>query len=223
MKMKFATELLLVLALALMSMGCDSTGSTGGGGPASASARPGVSETANPEAVYQSIDDCRVVLYQPKTRASMILVNRAHSKRATAKGRLDLALGRKSGGYNVLSDRQIDELLEAMKVRNANVLEEPFSREDERYLNAGPNDISGYKGIIVVENGGQRTKYVGLKPGNDPVLAAKYRVFVDLKLLIAAIYRSTGPIEMPEAGGTGAGSSGQFTVPERVDRVGGGR
>lgn len=222
--MKLSTILVLALAVVAFGPACESTGSSNGSaGRSSARTGPGVDEGANPAAQYQDIDDCRVILYQPKNRTSMILVNRAHSKRDSLKGRQDLALGLRDGGYNVLSDQQIDELLEAMKVRNGALIASPFSRADERYLNAGPGDIGGYKGVIVVENGGQRTKYLGMSPQGNPALAQKYQIFADLKLLVATVYSASGPVEMPQSGRTGSGDTRQFNVPEPVSNVGGGR
>ncbi|MEZ6194220.1 MAG: hypothetical protein R3F20_00605 [Planctomycetota bacterium] len=213
--MPATTLRLALIALVALTFGCGSTGSSGGG---RAAARSDESTGAAPidpnaEAVYNSIRDCRVILYQPKTRAFMIMVNRDHEKRATETGRLDLALGRRSGGYNVLSDRQIDAVLETLKSRGGDLLRTPFTREDERYLQAGPDSIPHYKGIIVIENGGERWKYLGVAPQNDPLLAEKYRIFSDLKLAVATYYGGTGPMEQPSAGGTGAGNTSQLNVP----------
>lgn len=203
----------IVLVIATGTIGCSSDGDGG----SRSSARSGSSSSSrgsssgsrssngdevpflDPDApaVYNRIRDARIMLYQPQNATVMIMVNNGHSKRRTTNGQLQLCNNRADVGYMPLSDRQIDALLESMKERNAALVREPWSSRHDRLLRARKGEVERFRGIIVVENDGGREAYVGWRPQgpNDVAGQERYRVFTELKLLIAGW--GSGYVERP--------------------------
>ncbi|MEE9394491.1 MAG: hypothetical protein V3W41_18505 [Planctomycetota bacterium] len=218
--MKLALLATLGIVLSLIP-GCGSSArnssSVGNGGTSGNSNFEGLDPNA--EAVFGTIRNARIILYQPITRTTMILVNHDHQLRESLKGRQRLALGIKGQGYKVLSDRQIDALLKSMASENAKVIRQPASREDFRYLRTGPGDIPDFKGIILVENNGSLIKYVGIRPNNDPVKAKKLQIYVNLKTLVARWHQANSQVELPSPVMRGRSNPNQFTVPKPSRRL----
>lgn len=187
--------LLLTVSFAACSTSSRSgpAGSSGGGTPKSGGSAAAAEETA----VYNTIRDARLILRQPKANQTAILVNRDHADRRTREGRLNLAMGDLQQGYKPVSDRQFDSLLESFKTYKYQLIKEPWVPGDERYLRAKDGEIEGFRGIIVVENAGERYKLVQWRPAHakDTIGQQKQQTFIDLKGLVIVWLNEASRVE----------------------------
>ena len=190
-------------ALALIALGllpcCSSTSSSYN---RRGDSLPGGSSTVtNEAAVYGKVRNARIVLKQAKNDTYFIMANMDHESRQTPQGRLALALGNPNLGYRVKTDKSIDALLRSFETYNHRLIIEPWQESDTRYLRAKDGSIPGFRGIIVVENDGQRYKMMGRRPNglNDVLGQQKYATFSELKQLILGWYTSEGAIEQPNS------------------------
>ena len=143
----------------------------------------------------------RVVLFVPRTGVMMILVNEHHPWRKTRKGRLRLALGKPQQGYKVLTDRQMDALVESLKRRSLSRFATPFEKGDEDYFRRRPDDAR-YRGILYLEEGSRRLKVLSFRPygPEDMNGQERLRAFIDFKALVYRWYNSRVETEVPMTG-----------------------
>ncbi|HGY92159.1 MAG TPA: hypothetical protein ENK43_13400 [Planctomycetes bacterium] len=198
---------LLPLALLGLLLGCQ-----GGGSSNSQNATPtreGRGEPfldKNAPAQKFRIQNARIVLYQPRTNATLILVDNRNAKLKTRKGRLELAMGNPRLGFKRVSPRLFDALLQSFENRDAGEIQEDFTPRHAAMLKAKKGQIPRLHGIIMVENGGQRYALVGWRPQGreDKTGIRRYQIFRDLKLLIANAYNAEGFVEYVDQAGLGA-------------------
>lgn len=199
---------LLVATLPLAS--CSTSGDGAGSADAKIDAPAATDMTA--EAVNNVVRDARVVLYQPQTGAAMILVNARHVGRDTLEGRRALALGLPNQGYKVLSDLQMDALLESLEAAGAASIAEPGSPADYQMIGQRGDQARLFKGLIVVENDGRMVRYVGRPARGDMALAERLQTFVNLKGLVARWEQANSLLELPDNVMQGRGAD-PFHVP----------
>lgn len=145
--------------------------------------------------------DFRVILYQANGGQTMIMVNRGHTLRKSAEGRRRLALNIPNHGYKLLSETAMKALLQSLEERNLTRLSTPFQRGDERWFDSQAGDAR-YRGMIFVERNGNRSKVLGFRAAgiNDGVGQARYKAFVELKLVFMNWFVSTTDTEVPGSG-----------------------
>ena len=187
-------RMLSLLAL-LVLVSCQGGGSRGGSGLPDVKRR--VSEPSR--------GDRRVVMFQKQssTRAGqaqtvvtrIIAVNEGHSYRATPEGRLALADGDPNQGYVVLSEQNMENLLQSIENRGFSEVCSPMQPGDEIYLSGRADD--SVSGAVMVEVDGNRRILVGRRPRRDPSLIAPYRVYTELKVLSAMA--GNGQTEIPSS------------------------
>lgn len=151
------------------------------------------------------IKNARIILYTPRASITMILVNKVHEKRRTAKGRLWLTNGRVDQAYKAMDDHEIDALLKSFPTFNHQIIKSPWNDEDAHLLRATTDDIPGYKGVILVENAGQRYKLLGRRPSTagDSLGVARLKAFSQIKTLVSSWYNSVSIVEFPQASSGG--------------------
>ncbi|MCA9321377.1 MAG: hypothetical protein KDB53_11610 [Planctomycetes bacterium] len=155
------------------------------------------------------VENARLVLFQAKApNATMIMVNSRHRGLADRPGRLKIAMGDAGLGFKRISDLRVDHFLQLLDQLEADQIAEPFGPQHERMLKQG-TQVPGFQGIIVVENAGRSTAYVGRRPSgaNDEVGRKKFETFTNLKWVLADFYNGGGYVEyVDQAAGLGAGS-----------------
>lgn len=145
------------------------------------------------------IRDARIVLRQARSDALFIIVNQGNAKRQTMAGRLELSYGDRGLAYKPLSEREVDALLTSLETYELNAIKQPWVSGDEQYLQGKTLEQSGYTGIIVIENDGQRHKVLGVRPmgSADPAMKVQLQRFTDLKTLVTRWYNTTSRSERP--------------------------
>jgi hypothetical protein len=146
--------------------------------------------------------DTRVMFYQPKGDLLMILVNEAHSGRATESGRVALALGESNRAYKILSDAQMDALLKSLANAGYDVNADEFVLGDEQYLAKTAGEIPRYQGIISVEQGPSKTKLLGFRRASegDALGLKRYQAYTVLKSLVQKWFGDSSQSEFPVGG-----------------------
>ena len=189
--------------------------------PASARASD---DPANPAydapAVHNPIRNCRVLLYDPRTEATIVLVNKKHAWRRSEKGQLAITNGKRGRTYKVLTDRQMDSLLETFKQRGSGQLKERFQQRHASLLRHKAMKGDAFKGIIIVENNGQRHSYIARRPQGrqDTTGIRKYEIFRDMRAAVF-VFERAGRSEQVGSSSTGAAPLDQLTVPRDKSRL----
>lgn len=181
-----------LLAAALLTS-CASGGSGSSEPPPEWNAAGEVRETTNR----------RVVYYDPSGTA-LILVNEGNPWRKTPEGQARLALWdlvpgarERSQGYKVLSEANMQALLQALENKGLGRLATPFEPGDEDLFTRGRTQ--GYRGIVYVEDGDRRVKAEGYKPNGaaDAVGRDRFVVFNELRLTVLYMHSSVTLSETP--------------------------
>ncbi len=167
-------SLLFLLCLASVTLsGCESTS-----GRSTAARKSGQSTTT-----HHRISNFRAVLRQASSDATFILVDEGHVLRKTREGRKRLALNSSQQAYKALTPENIDGLLTMFGEANAAIVQEPWVKGDEKLIAKPLSKQGGVRGVILVENNGQRYKLIGRRPqgAEDAIGRQKYMTFSKLK------------------------------------------
>ena len=218
------TRILVGLLCALVLSSCQSSPKSernagSGSSEESSSADLAPKTPANPPAVLNKIKNCRVLSYDPRTGATIILVNRGHAWRATEKGQLAITNGQRSTTYNVLSDKQMDSLIETMKKRKMAFLREEFSERHVALLKKRSRSGDSFKGLIIIENDGRRYSYIAKRPRGKQDLMGhqKYAIFRDLREAVF-YWQHTGDSEQVGMADLGLSPAEHLDVPRDEKR-----
>ena len=144
----------------------------------------------------------RVMLYQPKGDLLLVIVNESHTGRTTEAGRLDLSLGDPNRAYKILTDAQMEALLETMVAQGYDQNASDFVPDDAQYLNASSADLPRYQGMISVERGGRKTKVLGFRKSSegDAIGARRYQSYAKLKAVVQKWFGDSSRSEYPVGG-----------------------
>ena len=212
--MRRLTLLPLVPALFGLLLGCQGGGSSNSG-DATPSRQGAAGEGVpfldkNAPAQRFRIQNARIVLYQPRTGATLVLVDNRNAKLKTRKGRLDLVMGDPHLGFKRVSPRLFDALLQSFEIKGAAQIRESFTPRHAAMLKAKKGQIPRLLGIVMIENGGQRHALVGWRPQGktDQEGIRKYEIFRDMKLLVANAYNAEGFVEYVDQAGLGPSRTG---------------
>jgi hypothetical protein len=197
-----------VLALAVLA-GCAGSDAGGNSQPGEVSEAwknpPRVGTGRDPDPVSLA-GDRRVILHQPPharqpNPITMIMVNEAHSERASTEGRIRLAMNDPAQAYKVLGEQEMQALFESMEDRGLDSVSTPYTAQDAQYFDDSLG-IERFRGILFIENGGKVTKVLGFKPtGKDDFAGQqRYRVFAEMKVLVFRWYNSRAESELPVSG-----------------------
>ncbi|MCB9832294.1 MAG: hypothetical protein H6807_07445 [Planctomycetes bacterium] len=147
---------------------------------------------SNPPAKHNRIRNCRVISYDPRTQATIVLVNAAHAWRETEQGQLNITNGQRNLTYKVLTDLQLDSLLETFSQRGADGLRENWDDRHAALLSRRAGEGDGFKGLIILENDGQRFSYIARKPAgpSDTLGVARYKIYSDMRQAVLLWERS---------------------------------
>ncbi len=216
--MSTSIKLFATLAAIILMTSCES--STNGRTSATSSTRSPrrADSAANPTydapAVHNKIKDCRILLYDPRTGATIIVINKKHAWRKTEKGQLAITNGKRNRTYKILTDKQIDSLLVTLTERGSDQIRENFHQRHAALLRHKAQRGDGFKGIIIVENDGHRYSYIARRPGgkNDAQGIAKYKIFRDMRAAIF-VFERAGLSEQVGSSATGAAPLDKLAVP----------
>ncbi len=187
------TLLASIIAVCSLTIACSGTGGSSGR-----------SSTDTPEARKStpSGTDSRVMMYQSKNDVLMIFVNESHSWRKSRDGRLAIALQDGSRSYFVISDDEMDALIQSIDARGYSTKATPFVQGDEQFISTRARDIPRYQGIVYVERGNSKTKMLGYRPNgqNDVAGQRDLMLFTEVKGVVQAIAMRNQRSEFPDGG-----------------------
>ncbi|MFT7619120.1 MAG: hypothetical protein ACI97A_002769 [Planctomycetota bacterium] len=164
------------------------------------------------EAVHNQIRDCRVLLYDPRTAATIILVNKKHSWRKDERSQLNITNGVRNRTYKLLTDQQIDALLETFKQRGADGIRAKYTDRHAALLSHRSKKGDSFKGIIIIENNGRRSSYIARTPRGEPSAIQKYAIFSQMRQAVF-VYDRVGLSEQVGSSATGSAPLDQLAVP----------
>jgi hypothetical protein len=144
----------------------------------------------------------RVMFYQPKGDLLLILVNENHTGRTTEAGRLELALNDANRAYKILTDAQMEALLQSLVAQGYDQNATDFVPDDAQYLTAASADLPRYQGLISVERGGSKTKVLGYRRSSegDAIGLRRYQSYTQLKALVQKWFGDSSRSEYPVGG-----------------------
>ncbi len=213
--MSNSIKLFATLAAIIFLSACESS-TNGRADTSSRQSSRTASNRANPTfdapAVHNKIRDARVLLYDPRTKATMILVNKKHAWRKNEKGQLAITNGIRNRTYKLLTDLQMDSLLETFRSRGSESIREPYNQRHASLLRKGYTKGDAFKGIIIVENNGRRNSYIARSPRGDVREAKKYQIFSQMRQAVLVFDRS-GLSERVGSSATGTAPLDQLNVP----------
>ena len=189
-----------VILAALTLSGCESTPK-----------RTNKTQTpGNTTSLNHRVTNFRAVLRQASSDATFILVNEEHVLRKTRNGRKELALNSSQQAYKALTAKNIDGLLTMFKDANASMVQEPWQDGDEKLIMKPLNKAAGVRGVIMIENNGQRYKLIGRRPtGTQDVLGReRYMTFSKLKRIFFYWDTATSRAERADSAMIGAPEGG---------------
>ncbi len=208
----------LVLLISLLAA-CQSGSGGSNGSDSARSARGGAAPAEdriaeNPPAVHNRVRNCRIISYDPRTQATIILINAAHAWRETEQGQLNITNGNRNQTYKVLTDLQIDSLLETLEQRGSKALRENFDERHAALLGRRAQEGDAFKGIIILENDGRRDSFIARRPSgaNDAMGVERYRIYSDLRQAIF-VWERAGLTEQVGSAGLGQSSPDSLGVP----------
>jgi hypothetical protein len=147
--------------------------------------------------------DRRIIAYQHRPPlVYFILVNEGHRGRATPEGQQRIALNNPHQSYKVLSEVEMDALLESLENRGFARGATAFVPGDEQYFQPQGVGSDRYRGIVYVEEQGVRRKLLGYRPAGpaDVDGASMYELFIDAKALCVRWFRDQPRSEQPMQG-----------------------
>lgn len=217
--MSTSIKLFATLAAVIFLTACESSsnGRTARSGNQSSSASfENNNDPSNPtidaEAVHNKIKDCRVLLYDPRTAATIILVNKKHKWRQDERSQLNITNGIRNRTYKIMTDRQIDALLETFNQRGASSIQVPYTSRHASLLNHRSAKGDPFKGIIIVENNGRRSSFIARTPRGEQSAVQKYAIFSQMRQAIFVFERS-GLSEQVGSSATGSAPLDKLAVP----------
>ncbi len=143
--------------------------------------------------------DRRLILVQSATKDLVIFVNEGHRGRATPEGQRAIVLGLPEQAYKVYSDEELDQLVGQLDELGYSRTASPFQPGEGRYLTRDGQIEASFRGLIYLEEAGNRRKLLGALPAKTGDAAAIDRLttYSKCKTLLAVWFTQKSVSESP--------------------------
>lgn len=160
----------------------------------------GTAPGTSPEAAPPKARTVRIIVYAHGTNPqTFITVNASHPGLADAKGRLAIALGRRTQGFKVLDDVAIDRLLASLTGKGFDADATEFVPGDEALVTGSGSLPERFRGTVYVELDGVRRKLVGVRPNgrDDQAGQERLRRFTEIRMTAITFWDMKGQTDYP--------------------------